>query len=147
TGDDPRQRRVLNISKRDAVGRRFNNIDAAPAISQHGWESSFCCWEKPEAGLGTVVQADSTAGRIWSRFGIFLEYHSGRMDRFYRNSSAITSLPEYRGADLLHFHIVHERWLSANDWRRLARRRRVVWTWHDPYFMTGHCIYPMDCDG
>jgi glycosyltransferase involved in cell wall biosynthesis len=76
-----------------------------------------------------------------------LDVYSGHMDRFYRNSSAVRRLREYREADLLHYHIVHERWLSASDWQRLAADKPVVWTWHDPYIMTGHCIYPLDCRG
>lgn len=76
-----------------------------------------------------------------------LEYRTGHMDLFYRNAGAIMSLPAYNSADLLHYHIVHEKWLSSYDWRRLSRSKPVVWTWHDPYFLTGHCIYPMDCTG
>jgi glycosyltransferase involved in cell wall biosynthesis len=143
----PESRTVLNISKHDAIGRRFNNLDAAHSIARYGWNSSFCTWTKPESGFASVVQARSGIGRRWTRFAPMLDVHSGRLDRFYRNSPAIRRLPEYQNADLLHYHIVHERWLSAADWERLAGSKPVVWTWHDPYMLTGHCIYPLDCRG
>jgi glycosyltransferase involved in cell wall biosynthesis len=28
----------------------------------------------------------------------------------------------------------------------LSRLKRVVWTFHDPWVFSGHCIYPLDCE-
>ena len=140
-------RNVLNITKRDAVGRRFNNLDAAREIARNGWDSSFCTWTEPESGMDLVFRADTKSGQRLSQIAIKLEHRTGHMDRFYRNSPAIRRLPAYSAADLLHYHLVHDQWLSAADWVRIASDKPVVWTWHDPYLMTGHCIYPMDCTG
>jgi glycosyltransferase involved in cell wall biosynthesis len=140
-------RKVLNISKRDAIGRRFNNLDAAGEIAKFGWDSSFCTWVQPESGIDSVFHADTKLGRKLSQLAVQLEYKTGHMDRYYRNSGAVRKVPTYAGADLLHYHLVHDQWLSAADWVRIAADKPVVWTWHDPYMMTGHCIYPLDCAG
>jgi glycosyltransferase involved in cell wall biosynthesis len=140
-------RKVLNITKRDAIGRRFNNLDAAGEIAKNGWDSSFCTWSDPESGLDSVFRAETKIGRRLATFAHQWEYRTGQLDRYYRNSPAIRRLPVYDTADLLHYHIVHEGWLSAADWIRIAAKKPVVWTWHDPYLMTGHCIYPLDCKG
>jgi glycosyltransferase involved in cell wall biosynthesis len=30
--------------------------------------------------------------------------------------------------------------------QRIIEEKPTVWTWHDPWPMTGHCIYPMTCN-
>lgn len=140
-------RRVLNISKNDAIGRRFNNLDAGPRLEQFGWHAQNCCWTErcgpPERSVRIPGSFNRRITRILGKLGAV----TGNLDGYYRNAGSIKSLPQYREADLLHFHIVHEKWLSLHDLRSLARNKPVVWTWHDPYMTTGHCIHSMGCPG
>lgn len=52
----------------------------------------------------------------------------------------------YRDADLIHLHIIHGvPFFSLLLLPLITRRHRVVWTLHDPWIVTGHCVYPLDC--
>lgn len=49
-------------------------------------------------------------------------------------------------ADVLHCHLIHNQMVSLFDLPRLLAARPGVWTFHDPWPLTGHCIYPRQCD-
>lgn len=52
----------------------------------------------------------------------------------------------YRDADLIHLHIIHGvPFFSLLLLPLITRRHKVVWTLHDPWIVTGHCVYPLDC--
>lgn len=64
---------------------------------------------------------------------------------FYLNSLRLSRMPAYREADLLHLHIIHSGYLSLWALPGITRQKPTVWTLHDPWAMTGHCVYPFDC--
>ena len=140
-------RSVLNISKHDGIGRRFNNLDARPGFLTHGWDAKFACWTGRTESEEYVQQAGWSLTHSLTPWMAKLGRRTGNVNGLYRNACAITGLEFYRAADLLHFHIVHEEYLSVDDWVKIAARKPLVWTWHDPYMLSGHCIHPLDCDG
>lgn len=138
---------ALNISKHDVIGRRFNNLDAKDGFPVYGWNAKFACWSEPEGPVDDVQQAAGSANRLATKALAKLGRYTGNVNGYYRNAEAIRQLSFYQQADLLHFHIVHEEYLSVKDWLKLAKGKPVVWTWHDPYMLGGHCIYSLGCDG
>jgi len=140
-------RTVLNISKHAAIGRRFNNLDARPGFLSYGWDAKFACWTPRMESEEYVQQAGSSMTRNLTPWLSWLGRTTGNLNGLYRNAEAFTGLEFYRAADLLHFHIVHEEYLSIRDWIEIAADKPLVWTWHDPYMLSGHCIYSMDCHG
>jgi glycosyltransferase involved in cell wall biosynthesis len=53
----------------------------------------------------------------------------------------------YRRADIIHLQLVHASpFFSLLNVPLMTRNKRVVWTVHDPWLLTGHCVYPLDCD-
>ena len=140
-------RTVLNISKHDSIGRRFNNLDARPGFLAYGWDAKFACWTPRTQPEEYVQQAGSSLTRNLTQSLSRLGRSTGNINGYYRNAAAITDLDFYRSSDLLHFQIVHEEYLSIQDWIKIAANKPLVWTWHDPYMLSGHCIYSMDCTG
>jgi glycosyltransferase involved in cell wall biosynthesis len=63
------------------------------------------------------------------------------------HSFGLPAHASFRKANVAHYHIVHDGFFSIAALPLLARLKPSVWTWHDPWIMTGHCIYPMDCEG
>ncbi len=59
----------------------------------------------------------------------------------------ITSLPEFRQADVIHLHWINQGMLSLKDIQRiLASGKPVVWTLHDMWPFTGICHYSGECE-
>jgi glycosyltransferase involved in cell wall biosynthesis len=140
-------RAVLNISKHDTTGRRFNNLDARDGFAAYGWNARFACWTERRGPVDVVQQALGNPSRTGTRALAKLGRYTGNINGYHRNSGAFTGLPFHQQADLLHFHIVHEEYLSVQDWLRIAAGKPVVWTWHDPFMLNGHCIYSLGCKG
>lgn len=50
-------------------------------------------------------------------------------------------------SDVIHLHVIHGvPFFSLLLLPVISRLKPIVWTIHDPWIMTGHCIYPMNCD-
>ncbi len=138
---------ALNISKHDTIGRRFNNLDARGGFEAYGWSARFACWTERRGPADVVQQALGNPARVGTRALAKLGRYTGNINGYHRNAGAFTALPFHQQADVLHFHIVHEEYLSVQDWLRIAAGKPVVWTWHDPFMLNGHCIYALGCEG
>ena len=82
---------------------------------------------------------------IWSA-NRFRRYHLFDVD-IANTGTDITSLPEFRQADVIHLHWVNQGMLSLKDIRRiLTSGKPVVWTMHDLWPATGICHYARGCN-
>ncbi|MCF0159780.1 MAG: glycosyltransferase [Bacteroidaceae bacterium] len=87
---------------------------------------------------------------VWERFLIW------KANRFHRHKlfevdlanvgTDITSLPEFRDADVIHLHWINQGFLSLKDIGRILQSGKpVVWTMHDMWCFTGICHYSGNC--
>lgn len=88
---------------------------------------------------------------VWERLVILL--HNGlRRSTMWLVDIAnrgvdVTTLPEFRQADVIHLHWVNQAFLSLDSIRRiLTSGKRVVVTMHDMWYFTGICHYSGDCE-
>ena len=63
----------------------------------------------------------------------------------YPSSFRLLRYPWVQGADVVNLHVVHTNYFSHTVLPRLSRERPVVWTLHDMWAITGHCVYSLDC--
>ena len=112
------------------------------------------CWPKPASNptiwLGTNCQTIlrraiyRTAARqqeLWPRRGAAIGSLAVAIQSY--------SLPlhrAFREADIVHYHIVHDGYFGLDALPLLSRMKPSIWIWHDPWPMTGHCIYPASCE-
>jgi glycosyltransferase involved in cell wall biosynthesis len=61
------------------------------------------------------------------------------MDDFWQS-------PEYASADIIHCHNLHGNYFNLDALERIAREKKVVWTLHDMWPLTGHCAHAYDCE-
>lgn len=63
-------------------------------------------------------------------------------------SSDLTDHPLVKEADIINLHNLH--WHSNNFslflLKNLSKSKPIVWTFHDMWAFTGHCIYSLDCE-
>lgn len=135
--------KVLNISKNIKIGRRFNNYDNKCDFNSKGVEVNYLAWN--DEGLIDVKAVGNSKSDKINNYLQKAGYYSGNLNAFYRNSKLITETELYQDSDVLHLHIMHENYLSLNDWASICSKKPVVWTWHDPYMLSGHCIYSKGC--
>lgn len=84
------------------------------------------------------------------RFGIWVAGGLSRDHLFDIDTAGagtdITSLPEYREADVIHLHWINQGMLSMRSLQKIVRScKPLVWTMHDMWPFTGICHYSRDC--
>src|SRR5690606_12504627 len=75
-----------------------------------------------------------------------LEAATSRHADLHMQSYLLPMHTAFKQADLVHYHIIYDRYFSIRALPYLTRLKPSVWTFHDPWPMTGHCIYPMGCE-
>lgn len=87
---------------------------------------------------------------LWERFVIWKINRFKRQNLFQvdlaNTGVDITSLPEFKEADLIHLHWINQGFLSLRGIRRIiASGKPIVWTMHDQWPFTGICHYSGTC--
>ena len=90
------------------------------------------------------------AGWALERMGIFLRQGFSKTHLWDIDPAThgidITSLPQFREADIIHLHWVNQGMLSIKALRKiLSSGKPVVWTMHDAWPFTGLCHSPLQC--
>lgn len=137
---------VVQINSGDLIGRRFNGYDLQPYLHQQGVNSKQLVYWNKQSDVDFVSKAFNYPGnRIVTRGFMKLEQKLSMHARIQPHSWTLPYHKKVQEADIAHLHIIHDGYFSLSALPFLARRKPIVWTWHDPWPMTGHCIYPMDC--
>ena len=88
---------------------------------------------------------------LWERWCIFWHLYFSKKNLFALDMANagvdITSLPEFKEADVIHLHWVNQGMLSLKGIRKIiASGKPVVWTMHDLWPATGICHYARGCN-
>ena len=65
----------------------------------------------------------------------------------YPQSFLMAFNPVFKTADVIHYHIIHNQFISYLAFPWLSKLKPAVWSLHDPWALTGHCVHPFDCEG
>jgi glycosyltransferase involved in cell wall biosynthesis len=137
--------KLLQINSSDSLGSRFNGLAIREQLQTHGVESRHLVWRR-HSDDPCVELAFDLPMRRHVAWGI------DRVERLLSVQAMLhlqwLALPlnaGFRAADVVHYHIIHDGYFSLAALPMLSRLRPSVWTFHDPWAMTGHCIYPLEC--
>jgi len=138
---------ILHVSSTDLMGGRFTGYYMHQALEEiHAVEMAV--WNKTTDNPSVHSMRDS-------RF--FLCFPSTFVRRFDNKlglegltglAGWILPFQEYfKRADIVHLHLIHNGpYSSILSLPMLSRLKPLVWSIHDPWAMTGGCLYSFDCD-
>ncbi len=137
---------VLQLTTWDQIGRQFNGYELHRELMNKHVPSNMLVLSKQHNEAG-IVQLGNRISRVFDaqimhRLERALSVHS----LLPLTGLGLYANPHFRDADILHLQLVYSSsFLSLLHLPVLARLKRVIWTLHDPFIMTGHCLHPMDC--
>jgi glycosyltransferase involved in cell wall biosynthesis len=137
--------KVLQVNGYESPGRRFNGLSITPLLKKYDVESRHLIWEK-DSQNPDVLTFEGAATRKINRIIGRVERLTSMQSVLYVNGRHMMKMPAFAEADVLHLHIIHSGYMSMGDLPEITRRKPTVWTLHDPWAMTGHCIYPFECE-
>lgn len=137
--------KIVQISSWDLPGRIFDGYDLQLSLNEKGIDAKQMVMEQfggPELSI-PICKKDELEVRArltgWSkRLGManLLEPFTSKI--LYNNI--------FRDADVAHYHMIHNHVVSLLDLPELFESKPSLWTIHDPWVITGHCVHPLECN-
>ena len=142
----PRQLSVLTLSSNDLSGSRFNGHDLHEGLLQRGVESTHgSFWETSSKKAWSSPVFDRRDVRLLAPIIRKFEAYSGMQNRFQYWTKSLLNESVFHEADVVHLNIVHDHWFRFETVSEITKIKPTVWTWHDLWPVTGHCIQPGTC--
>jgi len=139
--------RVLYVNNVDLDGRRFNGYDLLVELRRYGISAKQAVLSKmsdnPDVFRLLRNSTDETLHQALAK----VEKRRSMNNILFPWGRALAGMPEFYEADVVHLHLLHNQVVSLLDLPMLTETKPSVWTFHDPWPVTGHCAYPADCKG
>lgn len=138
--------KVLHVSDTDLASRRFAGFDLIHDLASRGIDSRQAVLQKKSKSrdvTGLLAPGDGILQRLLAD----TERAHSLNNLLVPWGRLLADTKEFAEADLVHYHLIHNQVISLYDLKWLFGLKRSVWTFHDPWPLTGHCIHPMGCDG
>lgn len=136
--------KILQVNNCDLPGRIFNGYDLSEALQKSGIDARQMVFE--QTGKDTIsFPACSEYQQVIRTELVKLQKKLGMSNLLEPFASNIFNNKYFLEADVVHYHLVHNHLISVFDFSKLINIKPSVWTIHDPWAVTGNCIYPLDC--
>ena len=138
---------VLQVSTWDEQGARFDGLEIHRASRRMGAQGSMAVLAHTVADKGVFAVPNRITRKVDARLTPLFEERLGIQRIFTTAGMALLLRREFWAADVVHLQIIHGApWFSLLQIPLLSRLKPMVWTWHDPWIFSGHCVYPLDCE-
>jgi len=139
---------VLQINNIDLLGRRFNGYDLNIALRHDGISAYQMVLNKSSNNKNVIdltkkIRNPGTLRHLINHAEFELSIH-GMLFPF---GHAIKEHKVFQNADVVHYHLIYNEVLSFAHFAELTHKKPSLLTIHDCTLLTGHCVYPMDCNG
>ncbi len=140
--------RILEVNNVDLPGKRFNGFDLLEKINNETVHSAKQIVTYKTSKNPKVVEFFNTKKllglneKLVENEAEFLSVHS----QLSFTSNILLNHDDFINADLVHYHHIHNTKLSLGKMAELINSKPSVMTLHDPWYFTGRCVYPQECD-
>ncbi|KAA6300527.1 MAG: D-inositol 3-phosphate glycosyltransferase [Candidatus Ordinivivax streblomastigis] len=143
---------LINTSERTG-GAAVASCRLMEALNNNGVKAKLLVRDKQTDNI-SVVELEANRLHlwkfVWERIVIWKANRFQKSNLFAvdiaNTGTDITSLPEFREADVIHLHWINQGMLSLKNIRKiLASGKPVVWTMHDMWACTGICHHARGC--
>lgn len=139
--------KVLHVTDADLRARRFNGYDLLDDLVSRGVQAKQAVLRKSSDNPNVVsLFAGSGDEELQSKLAEVERRHSIN-NLLFPWGRVLGQTKEFSEADVVHYHLIHNQVISLYDLKWLVRLKPSVWTFHDPWPLTGHCVYPIECEG
>lgn len=134
--------RVLHVNNTDLPGARFNGFSLLQKQLDLGIEVNQIVLDKfSDSPHVKSIKLPLYQHQAISEF----ERKSSIRCLSYPYVDRLIQTIEFQQADIVHYHLLHNEMISLFDLPKLFSKKISVWTIHDPWILTGHCVHPLNC--
>jgi glycosyltransferase involved in cell wall biosynthesis len=140
--------KILHINDNDLIGRRFNGHDLQIMLNKgNGYSAKQFVVLKSGDNENTIPIVKTEGSAFVKEKCREFEERIAMQSVIYPFGEMLFDSEEFKEADIVHYHLIFNNFLSLYSFQKLAKSKPTVWTLHDPWALTGHCVYPVDCKG
>lgn len=139
--------KVLHVNNIDLHGRRFNGYDLITDLRSRGVDGKQAVLTKLSRNPRVFSLWSSRADEQLHGALRRVEQRRSMNNLIFPWGRALAATPEFMEADVVHYHLIHNEVIGLLDLPMLFSQRPSVWTFHDPWPLTGHCIHPLKSRG
>ncbi len=138
---------VVHVNNVDLLGNRFNGYDMLKACAPRD-DIAFTqvVLDKMSNEQNVISLMTNDAIRQMREFTTDYEQYNSQRALIQPFGRLLRRTRAYVEADIIHYHLLHNGVMSFADLPAMAQEKPSVITIHDPWLMTGHCVYPLECD-
>lgn len=137
--------KITHINNTDLPGRIFNGYDMMNTLNSLGHNCKQIVIDKKSDNEN--VSALLSKGEMHVRSLLqATESEIGSVNLLNPYTDKLINHIDFQNADIVHFHLLHNNMISMYELNKLLKSKPCVWTLHDPWIFTGHCIHPLDCE-
>lgn len=137
---------ILQVNYTDILGHRFNGGALIPWFRDRGHDAIQAVGIKQSLG-DTSVNLIPHPWKPVSKLLNRIENATSIHNVLYPQSFLLPFSSAFKEADVVHYHIIHNQFFSYLAFPWLTRLKPAIWSLHDPWAITGHCIHPFECQG
>jgi len=137
---------ITQLNYTDLQGKRFNGYDLHLKLNSLDYNSHYLVWTKRGSDKKTDVIAKFCCYHLIKKLFEKIENNLSIQQLIYPFSWLLLFKKDFRKSDLIHYHLIHNSYFSLLSLPILTKLKPTVWTLHDPWALTGHCVHPYKCD-
>lgn len=140
--------KILEVTNIDLYGRRFNGFDLINDFKNNKRiDISQAVVNKLSNDKNVVTLLNNN--NLIKFFNYFKNFENEVLS--VHNVMSITTpalfnLEEYKKADIIHIHMLHNSNFSLYTLEKISQEKKVIYSIHDPWPLTGRCVHFYDCD-
>jgi glycosyltransferase involved in cell wall biosynthesis len=138
---------VLHVNNVDLYGRRFNGYDLLDDLRSRGVNGKQAVLDKRSDNPDVFSLWSGPADKQLHDALAKVEKRRSMNNLLFPWGQTLAASVEFKNADVVHYHLLHNQVIGLLDVPMLFASKPSVWTFHDPWPLTGHCIYPQDSTG
>jgi len=135
---------IIHVNNCDLMGRRFNGHDLQLSLNKLGHKANQFVVEKQGKEPTTISLTNGHSLLIRSLLNN-LEHQLSMTNLLYPFGKMLMEDPIFKSSDIIHYHLIHNNFISILDFPNMIKEKPSIWTVHDPWLVTGHCIHPKEC--
>ncbi len=137
----------LQIGDIDIIGNKFNGHNLHIKLRERGIDSSHLVLYKESNDENTFLIGQDKQNRYQlSEYSRTLNKNYYTQNLFGNNAFDILYSHLFLESDVVHLHLLHNMEFNLQLLPILSRLKPIVWTIHDPWVISGHCIHHFNCD-
>ena len=134
---------ILQINNTDLPGARFNGYNTMQYLRKNSIDCKQIVMEKYSFDSDVIqISIPQTVHKYMQTF----EKENSIKSLIFPYGKLISQYDAFKEADIVHYHLIHNDIMSIYDLPNLFNLKKSIWTIHDPWIFTGHCIHPIECE-